>query len=157
MGHAAIRKVAVDLPSEFLPGANWADAYEFSHLSQILNATEAAKTMFESPPPRWVRALNALRNKIVGIFGIKPGQITIAEGQDGAFPRLSQSQDAAVYGFDDWHLNFRIVIEVRDRDAGHAVRLTTLVRRNNGFGHVYIFLISPFHRLIVRRLLRNLP
>ncbi|WP_414899036.1 DUF2867 domain-containing protein [Rhodovulum sp. YEN HP10] len=98
----------------------------------------------------------ATRNRIVGLFGIKPEQIAIGETQEGGFPVIFHSEDVVVCGFDDWHLNFRIVIRVHERDAGRAVRLTTLVRRNNGFGYCYIFLISPVHKLIVRRLLRNL-
>ncbi|NDK35498.1 DUF2867 domain-containing protein [Rhodovulum sulfidophilum] len=157
MKHFSIKKIAVTLPSVFLEGANWADAYEFSPISERLDALEAARAMFDTaPPPLWVRCLNESRNRIVGLFDIKPGQISIDETAGGAFPLLSRSEDVVVYGFDDWHLDFRVVIQVHDADAGRAVRLTTLVRRRNSFGYGYIFLITPFHLLIVRRLLRNL-
>lgn len=156
MGNYNIEKVAVALPSVFLEGANWADAYEFRYLSENLNAADAVGAMFGQAPPLWVRFLNVTRNKIVGLFGIKSGQISIDETQAGAFPAVFQSEEVAVYGFDDWHLDFRIVIQVLEKEVGRAVRLTTLVRRNNGFGYCYIFLISPVHKLIVRRLLRNL-
>ncbi|WP_420557053.1 DUF2867 domain-containing protein [Roseovarius sp.] len=156
MKHFRIKKVAVALPSAFLEGANWADAYEFLPLSERLDALDAATAMFDKVPPLWVRCLNETRNRIVGLFGIKRGQISIDETTGGAFPLLSRSEDVVVYGFDDWHLDFRVVIQIHDVDAGRAVRLTTLVRRRNSFGYGYIFLITPFHMLIVRGLLRNL-
>ncbi|WP_297342106.1 DUF2867 domain-containing protein, partial [Pseudophaeobacter sp.] len=144
MKHFGIKKVTVALPSAFLEGVNWADAYEFSPVSEQFDALEAARVMFEKDPPLWVRCLNGTRNRIVGLFGIKPGQISIDEKTGGAFPLLSRSEDVVVYGFDDWHLNFRVVIQIHDVNSGRAVRLTTLVRRKNGFGYGYIFLITPF-------------
>lgn len=156
MEHFHIEKVAAPLPSVFLEDANWADAYEFSDPKENLNAPETAGVMFAPKPPLWIHVLNATRNRIVGLFGIKPGQITIDGTKSGAFPIISQSEETVVYGFDDWHLNFRIVIQTRASVAGRAVTLATLVHRKNWFGYCYIFLISPFHRMIVKHLLHNL-
>ena len=156
MERFSIKKVAAPLPSAFLEGANWADAYEFCYLKKKQNALEAAEVMFAPTPPLWIRALNAMRNRVVGLFGIKPGQITIDSTKSGAFPIVAQSDETVVYGFDDWHLNFRIALQIRDTPTGRAVTLTTLVHRKNWYGYCYIFLISPFHRLIVKHLLRNL-
>ena len=72
------------------------------------------------------------------------------------FPILFESPKRVVLGLDDWHLDFRIVVEVEaDGGTGTRLRTTTLVRRKNLFGRLYIGLVSPFHRLIVPATLRG--
>jgi hypothetical protein len=62
-----------------------------------------------------------------------------------------------VLGFDDRHLDFRIVIDVRqDRPSGQTLSVMTLVHRNNLFGRLYLATVMPFHRLIVRRMLSGI-
>jgi Protein of unknown function (DUF2867) len=51
-------------------------------------------------------------------------------------------------------VDFRIVIETRKIDAGRSeVMVTTLVRPHNLLGRVYLALVLPFHRIIVRAML----
>lgn len=151
-----IKEVEARLPSAFLDHANWADAYQFSPLNERLNAQEALDRMFGVNPPFWIVALNGMRNRIVGVFWVKPGKITVDAAQSDAFPILETTEEVAVLGFDDWHLNFRVVIQVTEQGTGQAVTLTTLVHRKTWFGRGYIFLVTPFHRLVVKRLLLNL-
>jgi hypothetical protein len=62
-----------------------------------------------------------------------------------------------VLGFDDRHLDFRIVIDVRqDRPSGQTLSVMTLVHRNNLFGRLYLAAVLPFHKLIVRRMLSGI-
>lgn len=108
--------------------------------------------------PRWVGLLLSLRNRIVGLFGLKSAELGIAEGQTiGAFPVVSARDDQVVLGFDDSHLNFRIVLDVTAAGAqARKIAITTLVERRNLFGRIYIFVITPFHKLIVRTLLARM-
>lgn len=156
MSHFGIKQVEVALPNAHFGQANWADAYETIAPGRCLSAPEAVEKMFGEKPPAWIRLLNGTRNRIVGLIGLKTGQISVDNGQAGAFPVISQSDDAVVVGFDDWHLNFRVVVETRRAENGTAVALSTLVNRRHWFGYLYIFAITPFHKLIVRRLLSNL-
>jgi hypothetical protein len=71
------------------------------------------------------------------------------------FPVLSTSDHQVVLGFDDWHLDFRIVMEAAESKQGTRLRATTLVRRKNLFGRLYIALVGPFHRMIVPAALRS--
>lgn len=72
----------------------------------------------------------------------------------GVFPIIEQSKDLIVLGFDDVHLDFRVIVEVgMVTDNQCRVILTTLVRTNNRFGAAYLCSVKPFHRLIVRTLL----
>ena len=73
----------------------------------------------------------------------------------GIFPVISETPDRLVAGLDDKHLDFRIVVDVASSGQGQDVTATTLVRTRNLLGRVYLATIMPFHRLIVRALLRQ--
>ncbi|NIZ14359.1 DUF2867 domain-containing protein [Phaeobacter sp. HF9A] len=150
-----IHKIEVTLPGGYLAAANWADAYQTGSRIPNLDASTAVDMMFGERPPRWILVLNGLRNRIVGLIGLKAGEISVDQAQAGGFPILSQSEDTVVAGFDDWHLDFRIVTRTAAGPEGSEVSLATFVRRRHWFGYLYIFLITPFHKLIVRRLLAN--
>jgi hypothetical protein len=72
----------------------------------------------------------------------------------GFFPVVSETPNRIVLGFDDWHLDFRVVVDVSAlADDRQQVTATTLVRTHNRAGRVYLAAIMPFHRVIVRTLL----
>jgi hypothetical protein len=89
-------------------------------------------------------------------FGLKTGR----EAGDrrewiGIFPVETMTPDRIVLGFDDKHLDFRVVIDVAPRGDGCEVTATTLVREHNFLGRLYLTTILPFHRAIVPALLRR--
>ncbi|WP_018235862.1 DUF2867 domain-containing protein [Ensifer sp. BR816] len=150
------RSVAARLPNACLPGADWADCYELLFLGDRLTALEAARRALGSAP-RWIRNLLALRNRIVAPLGLKAAAPAGDASLVGIFPVLSGSEREAVLGFDDRHLDFRIVVEVRDGPAdSQVIGVTTLVRRRNLFGYFYLAAITPFHKAIVPALLAQL-
>lgn len=139
----------------FLPGAGFADAYRLVVDEPALTAAAAAARVFARPPP-WVGALLALRNRIVAPFGLKGARAAPSDTARhiGFFPVVSQSKDRVVLGFDDRHLDFRVIVDVAPAAGGRqSVTATTLVRRHNLAGAVYLAFIMPFHRLIVRAML----
>lgn len=105
-----------------------------------------------------MQLLLALRNRIVAHFGLKSAELGIAQGERvGAFPVVSARYDQVVLGFDDRHLDFRIVLDVAPAGSHMCkVAITTLVQRHNSFGRFYILAITPFHKLIVRTMLARL-
>jgi len=108
--------------------------------------------------PRWSKRLLWLRNVVVAPFGLKPGDPS--NNQSNAdhvdfFPVLSKDETRIVLGLDDRHLDFRILLERYPTESGSRYRLTTLIERHNLFGRLYLFLILPFHRLIVQSVLKN--
>lgn len=152
----AVQSLEVRLPHPGLPEANWADSYSVDIRCKNLNATGVAEAMF-GDVPRWVRALLALRNRIVRVFGLKSAELVMTDQEKiGGFPVLASTDDHVLLGFDDRHLDFRILICVEEILSDHQrVIVTTLVKRHNLFGRVYIFVVTPFHRLIVRSFLRR--
>jgi hypothetical protein len=140
-----------------LPGAQFIDAYCVPIGSRALDARQAATRMIEHGPG-WIDALMRLRNLVVTPFGLKtpaPGGSTAGD-RIGVFPVLDEAPHRIVAGFDDHHLDFRVVIDVDDGPAERRVVATTLVLTHNWLGRTYLATIMPFHRLVVRTMLHQL-
>jgi hypothetical protein len=139
-----------------LAGAQFIDAYSIVIDDAALDARRAAEKML-ARAPRWIEALLALRNHLVTPFGLKTSKSNEASASEiiGIFPIVSQSPDRLVAGFDDHHLDFRVVVDVAACGHGLRVTATTLVRTHNLLGRAYLAIILPFHRLVVRAMLRQ--
>jgi hypothetical protein len=141
--------------NSLLSGAQFADAFSISTATN-LTAREAAERML-SRSPRWVDALMRLRDLIVAPFGLKTAHSARQADIDkvGFFPVLSQTPQRLVAGFNDNHLDFRVVIDVAAEGAGQRVTATTVVLMHNWLGRIYLTVIKPFHRMVVRSMLRQ--
>ena len=139
-----------------LPGAQFADAYRIEVNDRALNARQAAERMI-AQQPRWAEVLLTLRNILVAPFGLKTSGASTTAPREmvGIFPIVSERPDRLVAGFNDKHLDFRIVVDVATSGATQNVTATTLVLTHNWPGRTYLAVILPFHRLIVRTLLRQ--
>jgi hypothetical protein len=62
------------------------------------------------------------------------------------------SPTEVLLGLDDRHLNFRVAVLTAEHQV---VALTTAVHFHNRAGRVYFAGIAPFHRAVVRALLRR--
>jgi len=142
--------------SALLAGAQFIDAYSIVIGNAALDARRAAEKML-ARGPRWIEALLALRNYLVTPFGLKTSAANEASASNiiGIFPIVSQSPDRLVAGFDDRHLDFRVVVDVAACGHGQRVTATTLVLTHNLLGRSYLAIILPFHRFVVRALLRQ--
>jgi hypothetical protein len=140
-----------------LAGAQFADAFRITVAGHALDARNAAEKML-GRWPRWAEILLALRNRVVAPFGLKTPDPTGpgTSGTIGVFPVVSEAPDRLVLGFDDGHLDFRVVVDVAACGAGQSVTATTLVLTHNLFGRAYLAVILPFHRLIARTMLRQM-
>lgn len=146
----------VTLPHPDLPEADWADSYAVRVERSDLDPLDVARDLL-GRAPRWVAVLLKIRNRIVGLFGLKSAELELT-GQDrvGGFPVIERDERHVLLGFNDKHLDFRIVVAIEAEGAKHQhVSLTTLVQRHNLFGRVYILVITPFHKLIVKTFLRR--
>ena len=139
-----------------LVGAQFSDAYSVVVDEAALDARHAAEKML-GHSPRWIERLLALRNVLVAPFGLKKPVPTRTSAADtiGIFPVVSETPDRLVAGLNDKHLDFRVVVDVASSGHGQRVTATTLVLTHNLLGRVYLAIILPFHRLVVRALLRQ--
>jgi len=139
-------------------GAFLADAYAID-LPQgtTRDVLVLARFALERPAP-WVGWLMALRDRLVGGFGLKTAS-ALRAGTPGAPPRIGifriyeTHADEVVLGEDDRHLDFRI--SVMRSTAGDSLMAVTVVHCHNLFGRNYIRLIAPFHRMLVRSALER--
>ena len=140
-----------------LPGQNFCDAFTTRTPEKLL-AIEVARKLLASTP-NWVHRLIAVRNKLVRFVGLKgeaPIEIHRTE-RLGMFPVVSSTPDCVILGFDDKHLDFRIVIETRlILNAQTDVSLATAVKWHNIWGRLYLAFVLPFHKVIVRSMLGRL-
>jgi hypothetical protein len=160
-----IREIKPDVDCEsLLAGAQFADAFRVTVADTSLDARHAAERMF-SRNPRWVQFLLDLRNAIVAPLGLKTSGADgvsaqamtqgMTRGMIGLFPVLSETPERLVAGFNDHHLDFRVVVDVLPAGGGREVTATTLVLTHNWFGRAYLTAIMPFHRMIAKTLLKQ--
>lgn len=156
--NGTIREVAPEVDANaLLSGAQFVDAFRVEIGTAKVNAREACTRMVLHGP-RWIDTLLRLRNILVTPFGLK----TSGEGEPapggliGLFPVLSETPERLVAGFDDSHLDFRIVVDVTGAAASRRVTSTTLVRTHNLLGRTYLTLIMPFHKLVARSMMRGI-
>ena len=153
-------EITIDLPHFALENADWADAYQIilDEGCSFASAREAAEAIFQSFP-KVTKYLLVLRQLIMAPFGLKgPKHIeTMKIDSVGFFPILFQSDDRVIAGFDDRHLDFRIVVDLGRDGMQQRVKLATIIRRHNWVGKTYLAAILPFHRWIIRSALGQLP
>jgi len=154
-----VQEVAPDTnTAPLLAGAQFADAFRIDVEGAHLDARRAI-VLITSRSPRWVEALTRLRNMLVGPFGLKTSGETETPRREtiGLFPVLAETPDRMIMGFNDKHLDFRVVVDVVPPGSvpSQQVTLTTLVKTHNRFGRIYLAIITPFHRLIAPAMLRR--
>ncbi len=147
--HSAIRSVPAPMPHNVLPSADWGDAYVTR--STASTARQALEQMMRQADG-WPTQLLALRNRLGRLVGLHSANFAI--GARGGFPVVSETPDEIVLGFNDSHLDFRIVATLL-RGPETELRVATLVDRHGLAGRAYIALIAPFHRMIVRHMMRR--
>ncbi|HOO70543.1 MAG TPA: DUF2867 domain-containing protein [Spirochaetota bacterium] len=98
--------------------------------------------------PGWIQALLKIRQVfIVRLFGLKTG--------DHEIPVIEKNEHEVVVGEDDKHLYFRISVMKKQAPRGTGIYLTTIVKFNNLLGKIYFFFIKPFHKQVVKSLLKK--
>jgi hypothetical protein len=143
---ATVHRVPADRgpASAHLPGWDYADAYEITGVTNGPgDARTAAHCLFDLSAAG--RATLRARDALGRVASLKPA----LTGATDLFPMLYLTEDLAVLGLDDQHLDFRVLVSV----AAGRVRCTTAVRRHNALGYAYFAVVHPFHRLAVPQLL----
>lgn len=150
---------SADLPSasrlsSFYGRADFADAYSVELPQAASGDAEAlARRVFEQQP-EWIAMLLGIRDRLVQPFGLKrAADLRSGEGERISIFRVFERHlDEIILGEDDRHLDFRVSVLVQPASGSRPRRLivTTLVFYNRLLGRVYIALIAPFHRLVVR-------
>ena len=140
--------------TQLLPKVDFADT--FSTTNHIDSIQEITNQIFNTTPS-WVKFLFKIRNSIMGVFGLKT-RLPKDYNEDfkvGGYIKFFKIYEIApseiILGANESHLNFRAII-TNQNTASFNVKVTTLVEYNNTLGKIYMTLIKPFHRLVVKRM-----
>jgi Protein of unknown function (DUF2867) len=145
------------IPDSVLPGAQFGDAYQTTVKGQSLDPLEAARRAVYGAP-NWINILLRIRTILVKPFGLKPGESPARDkagaGNIGMFPILDQQPQRLTLGMNDKHLDFRLLVDVRELGEGRqSVTASTIVKTHNALGRIYLMIVKPFHRVIVPAML----
>jgi hypothetical protein len=123
--------------------------------------------LFFTSLPAWVKVLLSFRNFIVKFFGLQGGDINKLKEPDKSiyfaigskaviFKVHNRNINEIVMAEKDKHLNFRtslLIEDSTDKDFGYLY-CSTIVQYNNIFGKLYFLPVKPFHKLIIKTMLK---
>ena len=143
---------------------NLADAFAIRLPSGASGDPDVLARFLFMHQPAWVGKLMNLRDAIVADFGLKTARQLAALGTDakagrvGIFKVYSTSEHEIVVGEDDIHLDFRVSVLCSGApapDGSRQLTVSTVVHCHNLLGRTYLFVIAPFHRMVVKASLRR--
>ena len=128
---------------------DYSDSYR---INKATNETieQLTKNLFKLP--KWVALLMKLRNALMKPFGLKTDENNQNE-LGGYFPIIEKTENEIVMAINDKHLNFRTSVFIDKELSG--IHLTTIVHYNNIGGKFYFFFVKPFHKIIIKSMLRR--
>lgn len=138
-------------------GADLVDAYAIGLPQGTSHDVETLTRFMLGEEAPWLRLLMGVRDAVVAGFGIKTsrrlrqGSVTDGVVRIYIFRVYEITGDEAILGEDDKHLDFRVSVQRRTGD----IVVTTVVQCHNLLGRAYLALITPFHRLVVKSILRR--
>ena len=150
---------SVPLPSrsgitQLYKAANLADAYAVCLPAGTSNNPEVLARFIFAHQPSWISWLMKMRDMIVACFGLKTGKhLATLPNRVGFFKVYNTTQNEIILGEDDKHLDFRISIlhsAEAQPNGSHQLVVTSVVHCHNLLGRAYIFIIAPFHRMVVK-------
>jgi hypothetical protein len=112
----------------------------------------------------WMKVLLMVRNRIASFCGLDAPTASEIMNLDirsrygvgdkiGVWPIFALTETELVAGRDNRHLDFRLSV-LRETDGETAnVVVSTLCTVHNVFGKLYLFVIIPFHKWGVQRLI----
>jgi hypothetical protein len=113
-----------------------------------------------SRTPRWIEFLMNVRNKIVGQLGLKdmgalraidqskPAHAYRIGDQIGIFKLLELHEHEVILGETDTHLDVKISVVKQNQLGSTSVFISTVVHVHNSMGRLYMFFVTPAHRII---------
>lgn len=135
-----------------------------------LGIDRLAPMLLNGETPEWVKALFAVRNFFARFFYLKTETPSDNKENEnihdkrylpgdkiGIFPVTDRSDAEIVMGLNDRHLLFRVSVlsETDNHSDKCTLYMTTVVRFNNLLGKLYFFPVKPFHKIIMRRTMKQ--
>jgi hypothetical protein len=117
--------------------------------------------------PLWMKRVLIMRHRLASLCGLDApsaaqvmnprfGSRSYAVGETiGTWPIFALTDSELVAGRDNKHLDFRLSVLKETIGGMPTVVISTLCTVHNTFGKLYLFVIVPFHKWGVRRLLAS--
>lgn len=137
---------------------NYCDSYQV--LKDTEDSIDKITTIFFCVP-KWVDFWLRFRNLIVGVFGLKNEyEKCVADyypigSKAVMFTVIDRNDNEIVMAENDKHLNFRLSVQFESTETQTFININTIVKFNNLFGKLYFLLVKPFHKIIIKRLLKK--
>ena len=169
MARADLLIASGEIPAEsgvarFYGSTNLADSYSIQLPTGTIEDPELlARFIFAQPSPL-TAVLMRIRDVLVAGFGLKTSTKLHKIGASsrvkriGFFKIYGQSEREIILGEDDKHLDFRISVlcpAPAIRMGERQLVVSTVVHCHNRLGRIYVFIIAPFHRMLVQSSLRR--
>jgi hypothetical protein len=171
-GHSAVASER-DIPicsqlSALKVKASYFDSYEVPLKKHALPVKDIYRTIV-SMTPAWINALMWVREWLAPLLGIRrvgllgsgvnagggiAANVT-AGGKMDIFQIFSVSDREIIVGEDDSHLNFRMSLLKLEDNGNHRLILSMIVDVNNWVGKVYLAIVLPFHKIIMKSYLNR--
>lgn len=161
MSTEATVAIPVSLPMSGVTGlhehVHLADAFAIPLPAGATRDPETLARFIVSHQPAWIDRMTTLRDIIVACLGLKLArQLAQAAAREkdervGIFRIYGRSENEIILGEDDRHLDFRVSLLCGPQE----LTVTTVVHCHNLLGRTYLFVIAPFHRLVVKASMRR--
>ncbi len=146
-----------DLIQKALPQLDFSDCFATTnHEDDMESIGRKVFTTF----PKWVLFLLRIRKFLVQFLGLNttmpPGYHKRYEvgGYFSFFKIYEIRESELLLGADDKHLNFRVSI-LKTQDKQWNIKVSTLVQFNNSLGKYYMAVVAPFHRWVIRSMIKQ--
>jgi hypothetical protein len=156
-----VRSIAPPEESEIahlFPKADLLDAFAISLPTGATRDIDALARVILTDPAPWFVGLLKVRDITMAWLGVQTSRDMREKARHSGAETIdffivrSRTTRELILGEDDKHLDFRASVLLRSLsdDRDDEVVLTTVVHCHNLFGRIYLRVISPFHRLVVR-------
>ena len=155
------------IPEESIVAKDFNVIHYCDSYSVVIQTNESLDTITTEifQTPKWTDVLMGIRNTVVKLAGLQTGGKKMNTHISDHYPVgsravyfkvIDRNEHEIVMAENDKHLNFKVSVMISRKGNNRTVHLTTLVKYNNFLGRLYFFPVKPFHRLIIRSLLRRL-
>ncbi|MFZ6658320.1 DUF2867 domain-containing protein [Undibacterium sp. TJN19] len=157
-----VKEITVPSGSEIsnkVAGAYFYDSYQLAFEHEGISAMQLYLNTF-AKSPAWVNFLMGVRNRVVGLFGLKnlggmrslkvskPASAYRVGDRAGIFSVRYLSENEVILGDDDKHLDVQVSVLKQLVDGQQFIVVTTVVHIHNNLGRAYMFFVGPAHKLI---------
>jgi len=150
------------ITNQYLP-ADYEDTFvcKISKDSQL--TPDDVMVRFWTDFPAWVDFLFRIRNFLVKFMGLEGSMQSLQELEDcirtgrqcsiASVPAKNENETLLL--LDDKHLSARMSVYVERLPVCQQVYAITLVHFKNKLGRIYFFFVRPFHKIIVKSILKR--